>query len=84
MEELTQEQINKLWELPLLRVADASRLLGVSRQQIGEMLSKYKRIPVEKIDGKIYVKSEDLLKYAMAHKRSLLERVNKIKLPDNF
>ena len=82
--QLTQEKINDWFKKPLMRLSNAAKVLGISRQQIRMITLTRQYIPYERIDGVYYAKTDDVLKYALSQKKKWLEKASKIKLPDNF
>ena len=83
-EPLTQDEVNRIYSKPLISSEEMSRLLGITRQGVRDLLLVRKLVPTELIRGTYYVKPDDFLAYSIGARRKLLEKAGKINLPDNY
>jgi len=79
MEEITQEEVNKLWARKYITQSEAGRLAGVDRQGIAYYIS---RGELERIahGSRIYVDTTELRILLTKRRKSLLDRLAAIRL----
>lgn len=81
--DLTQEDVNRLYKQKFVTVIEASKLIGVARQQIWFLIKNKKLHPV-RIGIDKMINTVELRNYAMATKEKFLNKVAKIRFPNNF